>query len=173
MRTVSDSRAGRRILFAGVRGREFRHGAGESGGRVGEQPAGLVHGVGGLVFASVGVRDPCLGLRVDSRGLLLGCFEDPVGFGVGVGQEFLRLFAAFADSPVGFLVDPLFAPRGLFDLFVRFFLGSVKPTLTYERGALIREEVQTFSLWPLLLNGYRYSKARGVHVQHQCSGCGS
>lgn len=51
--------------------------------------------------------------------------------------------------------------------------GSVKPTLTYERGALIREEVQTFSLWPLLLNGYRYSKARGVHVQHQCSGCGS
>lgn len=53
------------------------------------------------------------------------------------------------------------------------FLGSVKPTLTYERGALIREEVQTFSLWPLLLNGYRYSKARGVHVQHQCSGCGS
>lgn len=52
-------------------------------------------------------------------------------------------------------------------------LGSVKPTLTYERGALIREEVQTFSLWPLLLNGYRYSKARGVHVQHQCSGCGS
>lgn len=74
------------------------------------------------MFASVGVRDPCLGLRVDSRGLLLGCFEDPVGFGVGVGQEFLRLFAAFADSPVGFLVDPLFAPRGLFDLFVRFFL---------------------------------------------------
>lgn len=53
------------------------------------------------------------------------------------------------------------------------YLGSVKPTLTYERGALIREEVQTFSLWPLLLNGYRYSKARGVHVQHQCSGCGS
>ena len=53
------------------------------------------------------------------------------------------------------------------------FFGSVKPTLTYERGALIREEVQTFSLWPLLLNGYRYSKARGVHVQHQCSGCGS
>lgn len=52
-------------------------------------------------------------------------------------------------------------------------VGSVKPTLTYERGALIREEVQTFSLWPLLLNGYRYSKARGVHVQHQCSGCGS
>lgn len=52
-------------------------------------------------------------------------------------------------------------------------IGSVKPTLTYERGALIREEVQTFSLWPLLLNGYRYSKARGVHVQHQCSGCGS
>lgn len=51
--------------------------------------------------------------------------------------------------------------------------GSVKPTLTYERGSLIREEVQTFSLWPLLLNGYRYSKARGVHVQHQCSGCGS
>lgn len=51
--------------------------------------------------------------------------------------------------------------------------GSVKPTLTYERGALIREEIQTFSLWPLLLNGYRYSKARGVHVQHQCSGCGS
>lgn len=51
--------------------------------------------------------------------------------------------------------------------------GSVKPTLTYERGALIREEVQTFSLWPLLLNGYRYSKARGVHVQHQCSGCES
>lgn len=54
-----------------------------------------------------------------------------------------------------------------------FSFGSVKPTLTYERGALIREEVQTFSLWPLLLNGYRYSKARGVHVQHQCSGCGS
>lgn len=54
-----------------------------------------------------------------------------------------------------------------------FYKGSVKPTLTYERGALIREEVQTFSLWPLLLNGYRYSKARGVHVQHQCSGCGS
>lgn len=54
-----------------------------------------------------------------------------------------------------------------------FDFGSVKPTLTYERGALIREEVQTFSLWPLLLNGYRYSKARGVHVQHQCSGCGS
>ncbi|WP_373176389.1 TetR/AcrR family transcriptional regulator [Bifidobacterium adolescentis] len=54
-----------------------------------------------------------------------------------------------------------------------YFEGSVKPTLTYERGALIREEVQTFSLWPLLLNGYRYSKARGVHVQHQCSGCGS
>lgn len=53
------------------------------------------------------------------------------------------------------------------------YFGSVKPTLTYERGALIREEVQTFSLWPLLLNGYRYSKARGVHVQHQCSGCGS
>ena len=124
MRTVSDSRAGRRILFAGVRGREFRHGAGESGGRVGEQPAGLVHGVGGLVFASVGVRDPCLGFRVEARGLRLGCFEDPVGFGVGVGQEFLRLFAAFADSPVGFLVDPLFAPRGLFDLFVRFFFAS-------------------------------------------------
>lgn len=58
-------------------------------------------------------------------------------------------------------------------LFVSQFIGSVKPTLTYERGALIREEVQTFSLWPLLLNGYRYSKARGVHVQHQCSGCGS
>lgn len=120
MRTVFDAWPAGSIR--GVRGREFRHGAGESGGRVGEQPAGLVHGVGGLVFASVGVRDPCLGLRVDSRGLLLGCFEDPVGFGVGVGQEFLRLFAAFADSPVGFLVNPLFAPRGLFDLFVRFFL---------------------------------------------------
>lgn len=124
MRTVSDSRAGRPVLFAGVRGREFRHGAGESGGRVGEQPAGLVHGAGGLVFASVGVRGPGLGLRVEACGLLLGRFENPVGFGVGVGQEFLRLFAAFADSPVGFLVDPLFAPRGLFDLFVRFFFAS-------------------------------------------------
>lgn len=59
------------------------------------------------------------------------------------------------------------------DFIIEEYKGSVKPTLTYERGALIREEVQTFSLWPLLLNGYRYSKARGVHVQHQCSGCGS
>lgn len=64
------------------------------------------------------------------------------------------------------------APWSGFDIYKEI-LGSVKPTLTYERGALIREEVQTFSLWPLLLNGYRYSKARGVHVQHQCSGCGS
>ena len=64
---------------------------------------------------------------------------------------------------------PFFVGMGL----PGFLYGSVKPTLTYERGALIREEVQTFSLWPLLLNGYRYSKARGVHVQHQCSGCGS
>lgn len=124
MRTVSDSRAGRRILFAGVRGGEFRHGAGEPGGRVGEQPAGLVHGAGGLAFASVGVRDPCLGFRVEARGLRLGRFEDFVGFRVGVGQELLRPFAAFADSPVGFLVDLLFAPRGLFDLLVRFFFAS-------------------------------------------------
>lgn len=124
MRTVSDSRAGRRILFAGVRGGEFRHGAGEPGGRVGEQPAGLVHGAGGLAFASVGVRDPCLGFRVEARGLRLGRFEDFVGFRVGVGQELMRPFAAFADSPVGFLVDLLFAPRGLFDLLVRFFFAS-------------------------------------------------
>lgn len=124
MRTVSDSRAGRRILFAGVRGGEFRHGAGEPGGRVGEQPAGLVHGAGGLAFASVGVRDPCLGFRVEACGLRLGRFEDFVGFRVGVGQELLRPFAAFADSPVGFLVDLLFAPRGLFDLLVRFFFAS-------------------------------------------------
>lgn len=69
----------------------------------------------------------------------------------------------------GSLIERAFATAGK----PWYWFGSVKPTLTYERGALIREEVQTFSLWPLLLNGYRYSKARGVHVQHQCSGCGS
>lgn len=69
------------------------------------------------------------------------------------------------------MIDDIGKKHGLEDTSENF--GSVKPTLTYERGALIREEVQTFSLWPLLLNGYRYSKARGVHVQHQCSGCGS
>ena len=119
--------------------------------------------MGGLVFASVGVRDPCLGLRVDSRGLLLGCFEDPVGFGVGVGQEFLRLFAAFADSPVGFLVDPLFAPRGLFDLFVRFFLRFGGQGLGF--GPRLAEDGPGFR-FGLVEDGLAFGLGAVDHVLH-------
>lgn len=88
-------------------------------------------------------------------------------------MEVAGIFVALASE--GLIVFPLsfLCERIQYNRQMGKYFGSVKPTLTYERGALIREEVQTFSLWPLLLNGYRYSKARGVHVQHQCSGCGS
>lgn len=85
------------------------------------------------------------------------------------GLSIMGVDAAWVKTIKGLVVIAAVA----YDLLSKKKKGSVKPTLTYERGALIREEVQTFSLWPLLLNGYRYSKARGVHVQHQCSGCGS
>lgn len=96
--------------------------------------------------------------------------EAPVFAHVGnLAMLVLGLWMLISGFCVGFTLR---GKKRFKDFFIKRF-GSVKPTLTYERGALIREEVQTFSLWPLLLNGYRYSKARGVHVQHQCSGCGS
>lgn len=70
---------------------------------------------------------------------------------------------AFADSPVGFLVDPLFAPRGLFDLFVRFFLRFGGQGLGF--GPRLAEDGPGFR-FGLVEDGLAFGLGAVDHVLH-------
>lgn len=78
-------------------------------------------------------------------------------------RSFCACSRAFADSPVGFLVDPLFAPRGLFDLFVRFFLRFGGQGLGF--GPRLAEDGPGFR-FGLVEDGLAFGLGAVDHVLH-------